>query len=91
MKSNFFNWILHFGNQKRGYYPFSREPDFQLKLQQVIIQTLEQDIPAYAQMNISTGRKLKRLMAVIAQSVPFKPNMSKLICKLPLWHFGLMY
>lgn len=64
---------------KRGYYPFSREPDFRLKLQQVIIQTLEQDIPAYAQMNISTGRKLKRLMAVIAQSVPFKPNMSKLI------------
>lgn len=62
----------------RGYYPFSREPEFQLKLQQVIIQTLEQDIPAYAQMNISTGRKLKRLMAVIAQSVPFKPNMSKL-------------
>lgn len=63
---------------KRGYYPFSTEPDFRVKLQQVIVQTLEQDIPAYAQMNISTGRKLKRLMAVIAQSVPFKPNMSKL-------------
>lgn len=29
-------------------------------------------------MNISTGRKLKRLMSVIAESVPFKPNMTTL-------------
>ena len=63
---------------KRGYYPFSLEPDFTLKLQQVIVQSLEQDIPVYAQMNVATGRKLKQLMAVVAESVPFKPNMSKL-------------
>jgi predicted AAA+ superfamily ATPase len=29
-------------------------------------------------MNISTGRKLKQLLAIVAQSVPFKPNMSKI-------------
>lgn len=29
-------------------------------------------------MNVSTGRKLKKLLAIVAQSVPFKPNMSKL-------------
>ena len=29
-------------------------------------------------MNVSTRRKLKQLLAIIAQSVPFKPNMSKI-------------
>lgn len=63
---------------KKGYYPFAGEDDFGLKLRQVVNQTLEVDIPTYAQMNVSTGRKLKQLLAIVAQSVPFKPNMSKL-------------
>lgn len=61
---------------KRGYYPFAIEENFELKLQQIINQTLETDIPLYAGMNVSTGRKLKQLMAIIAKSVPFKPNMT---------------
>ena len=63
---------------KEGYYPFAKEDDFVIKLQQVVNQTLEIDIPTYAQMNVSTGRKLKQLLAIVAQSVPFKPNMSKI-------------
>lgn len=63
---------------KTGYYPFALEPDFDIKLFQVINQTLESDIPVYADMNVSTGRKLKQLMAIVAESVPFKPNMSKI-------------
>lgn len=63
---------------KRGYYPFAQEEDFIIKLQQVVNQTLEIDIPTYAEMNVSTGRKLKQLLAIVAQSVPFKPNMSKI-------------
>lgn len=63
---------------KKGYYPFALEPDFDIKLFQVINQTLESDIPVYADMNVSTGRKLKQLMAIVAESVPFKPNMSKI-------------
>lgn len=63
---------------KRGYYPFALEHDFDLKLLQVVNQTLESDIPVYAAMNVSTGRKLKQLMAIVAESVPFKPNMSKI-------------
>ena len=69
---------LFFDYLKRGYYPFALEQDFDLKLMQVINQTLESDIPAYATMNVSTGRKLKQLMAIVAESVPFKPNMSKI-------------
>ena len=63
---------------KRGYYPFALEEDFELRLQQIVNQTLETDIPLYAGMNVSTGRKLKQLLAIIAKSVPFKPNMSSI-------------
>ncbi|MBN1767584.1 MAG: AAA family ATPase [Prolixibacteraceae bacterium] len=67
---------------KRGYYPFALEEDFDTKLQQVVNQTLENDIPMYAGMNVATGRKLKQLLSIIAQSVPFKPNMTKIAAAL---------
>jgi uncharacterized protein len=63
---------------KTGYYPFAIEDDFEIKLQQVVNQTLEYDIPSFAGMNVATGRKLIKLMGIIAQSVPFKPNMTKI-------------
>lgn len=63
---------------KRGYYPFANESDFELRLRQVVNQTMEVDIPQYAKMNVSTGRKLKKLLVVIAQSVPFKPVMDSI-------------
>jgi uncharacterized protein len=61
-----------------GYYPFAIEDDFEIKLQQVVNQTLEYDIPSFAGMHVATGRKLIKLMGIIAQSVPFKPNMTKI-------------
>lgn len=61
-----------------GYYPFGREDAFEIELNQVINQTMENDIPQYAGMNVSTGRKLKQLLMIIAKSVPFKPVMQKL-------------
>ncbi len=63
---------------KNGYYPFANEGNYEMRLRQVINQTMEVDIPQYANMNASTGRKLKKLLAVIAQSVPFKPVMESL-------------
>ena len=63
---------------KRGYYPFALEEDFDIRLAQIINQTLENDIPIYADMNVATGRKLKQLLAIISKSAPFKPNMSKI-------------
>ena len=49
-----------------------------LRLGQIIIQTLETDIPQYANLNVGTSRKLKQLLSIIGQSVPFKPNFSKI-------------
>jgi predicted AAA+ superfamily ATPase len=63
---------------KRGYYPFGIENEMNLRLGQIIIQTLESDIPHYANLNVGTSRKLKRLLSIIAESVPFKPNFSKI-------------
>lgn len=62
----------------RGYYPFGREEDFSIKLEQVVTQTMETDIPLYAGMNVATGRKLKQLLMIVAESVPFKPSMARL-------------
>jgi predicted AAA+ superfamily ATPase len=63
---------------KRGYYPFGTESEMNLRLGQIIVQTLETDIPQYANLNVGTSRKLKRLLSIIAESVPFKPNFSKI-------------
>ena len=63
---------------QRGYYPFLGDSDYELRLHQVVNQTMEVDIPQYANMTAATGRKLKKLLAVIARSVPFKPVMDSL-------------
>lgn len=63
---------------KGGYYPFFSQRDSYTRLQQIVSQVLEVDIPKYAELTLTTIEKLKRLMYVIAQSVPFKPNFSKL-------------
>ena len=61
-----------------GYYPFGKDKTFEIEMNQVVNQTMENDIPQYANMNVSTGRKLKQLLMIIAKSVPFKPVMQKL-------------
>jgi len=63
---------------REGYYPYFREAGYYLRLQAVINQVVENDIPAFAEMTVSTAQKLKKLLYIIAQSVPFKPNYSKL-------------
>lgn len=62
----------------RGFYPFFREVEYGVRLQNMLNVTLESDIPIYAKMNVSTARKIKQLLFIISQSVPFKPNYSKI-------------
>ena len=63
---------------QRGYYPFGGDDAFDVELMQVIVQTMESDIPLYMNAHVSVGRKLKQLLVVVAESVPFKPVMQKL-------------
>ena len=67
---------------QRGYYPFCELPGYEIRLQQMINQSLEVDIPQYAGMNVATSRKFKRLLSLISTMVPFKPNISNLSVEL---------
>ena len=67
---------------KKGYYPFSSQPGYEIRLQQVVNQTIEGDIPQYAGMNVATGRKLKQLLVILSKSAPYKPNMANLCTEL---------
>lgn len=63
---------------RSGYYPFCALPGYDIRLQQVISQTVEVDIPQFCGMNASTARKLKRMLGIVSKSVPYKPNMTNL-------------
>lgn len=65
-----------------GYYPFSKEEGFELRLQQVITQTVENDIPQYADMKASTARKLKQMLKIVSQLSPYKPNTTGLAAEI---------
>lgn len=63
---------------RRGYYPFTSEHGYEERLRQIISQTLEVDIPTFASLHASMGYKLKRLLTIVSESVPFKPNLTKI-------------
>ena len=70
--------LQHFGDYlMRGYYPF-RDDNFERYIMQVVNTTLEVDISQYADLTSATIRKLKRLLAIIAQAAPFKPNFTQI-------------
>ena len=65
-----------------GYYPFAKESGFAIRMEQIISQTIDSDIPQYADMLASTSRKLKQMLAVIAELAPYKPNADSLATEL---------
>ena len=67
---------------KNGYYPFASEGGFELRMEQVVAQTVENDIPQYADMKMSTARKLKQMLSVVAFLAPYKPNALNLAAEI---------
>lgn len=65
-----------------GYYPFAKENGFVIRMEQIVSQTIESDIPQYADMKASTARKLKQMLGVIAGLAPYKPNADSLAAEL---------
>ncbi len=63
---------------KEGYYPFAQEGRFATRMLQVVNQTVEVDIPQFADMKVSTARKLKQMLAIIAGIAPVKPSAESL-------------
>ena len=71
--------IYHFNRYLiKGYYPFYQEEDFELKLMSVINTILEVDLIQHLDLKPATAAKLKMLLQIISESVPFKPNLSKI-------------
>ncbi len=70
-----------------GYFPFAKDIDketFIPRLIQIINTVLESDLAFSENYSVSNIRKIKRLLGVITEVVPFKPNISKLAEKLQL-------
>jgi uncharacterized protein len=63
-----------------GYYPFFLEnrENYQIKLIETMNQILEAELPMLAKISYSNIHKLKQLLQIIAESVPFKPNIEKI-------------
>ncbi|GMQ27668.1 ATP-binding protein [Algoriphagus confluentis] len=73
--------LAHFQAYLRsGYFPFSGESEriYFKKLRQLIRTIVEYDMAEIKGFDIRNGKKLLQLLYLIAQLVPFKPNISAL-------------
>lgn len=65
---------------KTGYYPFFMEglDTYYMKLEETINMILDVELPLLRKIDISYVPKIKKLLAIIAESSPFMLNTSKL-------------
>jgi predicted AAA+ superfamily ATPase len=81
------NVFTHWQNYlSYGYYPFYREDkkNFALKLENVINNALDVDLPYALEINVHNIFKIKKLLHILATELPFQPNVSKLAGSLEL-------
>lgn len=73
--------LEHFQNYLHyGYYPYFAENTnlYPQKLAETISLALSTDLPAMYEISNASIEKIRLLLYIIAESVPFKPNISKL-------------
>ena len=63
-----------------GYYPYYKEniATYPIQIEQSINKTLNEDLPAIEKIEYTTILKIKKLLGIIAEMVPFTPNITKL-------------
>ncbi len=63
-----------------GYYPFfmEGEADFQSRLKQSVNNILDSDLPSVENIDFNAVHYLRKLIAILAEIVPYKPNIVKL-------------
>ena len=63
-----------------GHYPFYREllEDFPSRLRETVTVVIDSDLPAVENVTYETLQKVKKLLMIISEHVPFEPNMSEL-------------
>ena len=69
---------------QNGAYPFFIEAgkEYSNHIERIINLILETDLPAFTSIDFASIVKLKRLLYVISESVPFQPNISRLSVKI---------
>lgn len=69
---------------KQGYYPFYKEERglYVSRLEEVINMMLEIELPLLRGLDLAYVHKIKQLLLIISESVPFIPNVSKLSAKM---------
>ena len=80
-----FRPLEHFRNYlNHGYYPFGLEDSSSVhqRINQLIRTIVEVDMAELKDFDIRNAKKLLQLVYVIAQQVPFKPNISSLSAKI---------
>lgn len=73
--------LAYFKNYlQTGYYPYfiENEESYFQKLNETISLALTVDLPSAYDINYSSVEKIRLLLYILAESVPFKPNISKL-------------
>lgn len=65
---------------KNGYYLFYKEglKKYEYKLQEVVNNVIDVDVPAIENIEFESRYKLKKLMAILATLVPYTPNITEL-------------
>ncbi|MEX1188919.1 MAG: AAA family ATPase [Bacteroidia bacterium] len=65
---------------KSGYYPFYRESLslYHQRIEEIVSLILHIELPLLRNIDVSYIFKIKQLLQIIAESVPFVPNVSKL-------------
>lgn len=71
----YFEAYLH-----HGYYPFYKESgnDFPARLRETVSVVIDTDLPAVEKVSFETIQKIKKLVMIISENVPFEPKMSEL-------------
>ena len=71
---------------QNGYYPFYKEQPslYSVRIEEVINLMLEIELPMLRKVDIAYIHKIKQLLLIIAESVPFIPNITKLSEKIGL-------
>lgn len=77
---------------KHGYYPFYKEePDlYEQRVEEVVNMMLDVELPLLRGIDIGLVPKIKQLLTVISESVPFVPNVAGLSQKMGMHKTTLM-
>lgn len=65
---------------EHGFYPYYHEvgDDFASRLRETVSVVIDSDLPAVENMTFETIQKVKKLVMIISERVPFEPKMSEL-------------